>query len=117
MDSFSFNEVGELFNSKNKLKKELLQALLYCFFLKEKAGYAESFQPVIYSLKRFFDNKFVPEIKYQKQEVCYQEIESEFTGHLKVFLEGLFSTEAIFDQTTDYDFCKYCPYRKICQRF
>lgn len=117
VDSFSFNEVSELFNSKNKLKKELLQALLYCFFLKEKAGYAESFQPVIYSLKRFFDNKFAPEIKYQKQEVCYQEIESEFTSHLKVFLEGLFSTEAIFDQTTDYDFCKYCPYRKICQRF
>jgi CRISPR/Cas system-associated exonuclease Cas4 (RecB family) len=118
VESFSFDEVGELFDKdKDKPKKELLQALLYSFFLKEKTGCKEPVQPVIYSLKKFFDNKFSPEIKYQKQPVYYQDIEEEFTGHLKELIADIFSEETTFRQTSDIEFCRYCPFKKICQRF
>ncbi len=118
VESFSFSETGELFeNDKNKPKKELLQALLYSYFLKEVNGCAEPIQPVIYSLKNFFDDKFSPEIKLQKQPVYFQDIENEFIVELKKLVTDVFSTDTAFIQTSDTKFCKYCPYKQICQRY
>jgi len=118
VDTLSLNNVEELFErDRNKQKKELLQALLYSFFIKESTGSTELLQPAIYCLRKFFDNKFAPEIKYQKQPLYFQDIENEFIIELKALIRDILSGDTVFTQTTDTDFCKYCPYRKICQRY
>jgi hypothetical protein len=118
VDSFSFSDVKELFDrERNRPKKELLQALLYSFFLEESIDFGRPVQPVIYSLRKFFDEKFSPEIKFGRQPVSFREVEEDFILELKALLEEIFSTEISFFQTSDIAVCRNCPYNKICQKY
>jgi hypothetical protein len=40
----------------------------------------------------------------------------EFEARLKDLLEELFDPEQPFDQTTNIENCKFCPYKRICYR-
>jgi hypothetical protein len=40
----------------------------------------------------------------------------EFEHHLKILLEELYNPSIPFDQTTDIEQCKFCPYQRICYR-
>jgi len=118
VDSLSFNTVDELFVKENKKpKKEILQALLYSYILKNNLGGHYSYNPVIYSLRRLFDDRFNPEIKFGKENVNVQEIEVEFISKLKDLVSEIFSPDMKFSQTTDEKYCRYCPYNKICLRY
>ncbi len=118
VDSLSFNEVDELFEKdKEKPKKEILQALVYSLIFKKNTGASGEIQPAIYSLRKFFEENFSPEIKLGKNPLSFEEVEEEFTEKLKQLVEEIFSAETIYSQTPHENYCTYCPYNKICQRY
>ena len=118
VDSLSFKNLEELFEKDlKKHKKEILQALIYTCVLSRNKTNENEFQPVIYSLRKFFDETYSPEISWGKQDFSFQEIEAEFLGHLKGLVQEILSPENVFTQTPYVEKCQYCPYNKICQRY
>ncbi|UCG28427.1 MAG: hypothetical protein JSV24_03440, partial [Bacteroidales bacterium] len=47
----------------------------------------------------------------------FGQVEKEFRDHLKECLTELFDHGLPFSQTGDEEFCRLCPYRKICRRW
>ena len=118
VESFSFKEVEELFEKdKEKPKKEILQALIYCLIYKKNTEETGDLQPGIYSLRKLFDENFSPEIKRNYQSFSFQDIEEEFTEQLQNLVAEMLSESGRFYQTPHEKFCQYCPYNKICQRY
>lgn len=118
IESFAFEEVGQLFEKEiERPKKEIFQALLYCFILKENTGDEYPLKPVIYGLRELFKEKFSPEIKFNKENLYFQYIEAEFVNKLKILISEIFSSEYKFMQTPHEKICSYCPYNTICQRY
>lgn len=118
VESFSFKEVEELFEKdKEKPKKEILQALLYCMVYQKDTGEMADLQPSIYSLRELFKENFSPQIKRNFQTFSFQEIEEEFTPQLQNLVSEMLSESGRFYQTPHEKFCQYCPYNKICQKY
>jgi ATP-dependent helicase/DNAse subunit B len=118
VDSFSFKELDELFEKdKEKPKKEILQALIYCLIYKKSTGETTDLQPGIYSLRKLFDENFSPEIKRNYQSFSFQDIEEEFTELLQNLVAEMLSDTGWFYQTPHEKFCQYCPYNGICQKY
>ncbi|MBW6533474.1 MAG: PD-(D/E)XK nuclease family protein [Mariniphaga sp.] len=118
VDSFSFKELDELFEKdKEKPKKEILQALIYCLIYRKNTCETTDLQPGIYSLRKLFDENFSPEIKRNFQTFSFQEIEEEFTAQLQILMAEMLSESGRFYQTPHEKFCQYCPYNRICQKY
>lgn len=118
VDAFSFKTIDELFQKDvKKPKKEILQALIYTAVLHSNRPNEKDFQPVIYSLRKFFNDAHSPEIKWNNNDFSYSELKDEFLERLKMLAEEILSPANVFTQTTHEEKCQYCPYNKICQRF
>ncbi len=118
VESFTLNEVAELFEKDNdKPKKEILQALIYCHVFQNDSGVREDLQPAVYSLRKLFDEKFSPDLKMNKNPLLYQVVQQEFTEKLQELVAEIFSDEVQYYQTPHEKYCKYCSYNKICQRY
>lgn len=118
VEAFSFKTLEELFRKDvKKPKKEILQALIYTAVLHANRPNESDFQPVIYSLRKFFSDSHSPEIKWDKNDFSFPELKDEFLEELKMLTEEILSPENVFTQTTHEEKCQYCPYNKICQRF
>jgi CRISPR/Cas system-associated exonuclease Cas4 (RecB family) len=117
VSTLSFKSIAELFASEKKdPKKEILQALVYALILADETGEQEV-KPVIYSLRKLFDEKFNPNIRFENAEFSLAEIRQELVEHLKSLLAEIFSANNKFAQTPFPEHCKYCAYSKICMRY
>ncbi len=115
--SFSFSNIEELFErDKKDPKKEILQTLIYSWILAEEVK-TEAVQPTIYSLRKLFEENYSPHIKRDKLDFSFPDLKEEFVASLKELVNEIYSTENTFSQTSHTDKCKYCAYKKICQRF
>jgi CRISPR/Cas system-associated exonuclease Cas4 (RecB family) len=118
VDSFSFNEVKELFErDKEPSKKEILQALIYCYIYNGNLNDDAEMQPAIYSLRKLFDDNFSPEIKRNKSSFVYRDVESEFIENLQLLVSEIFSPDNHFNQTLNEKNCRYCSFSKICRKY
>src|SRR5690606_27156551 len=91
--SFSFKSVEELFKQNEKdPKKEILQALIYAWVFTENEK-IDHVQPAIYSLRKFFDENFNPNIRRDGREFYFQDVKDEFVENMKELLAEIFSTE------------------------
>jgi len=118
VESFSFKEVEELFEKdKEKPKKEILQALIYCLIYQRNTDETADLIPAIYSLRKLFDENFFAEIKRNFQSFSFQDIENEFAEQLQNLVSEMLSESGRFYQTPHEKYCQYCPYNKICQRY
>ena len=117
VDKLQIKTLEELFekDSKNH-KKEILQALIYTYIL-SKNKTDEKIQPVIYSLRKLFDENFSPEISWEKQDFNFSETADDFSRYLKSLIEEILSPQNVFTQTRQTEKCQYCPYSKICRRY
>ena len=73
--------------------------------------------PGLINRMNLFDPEFQFGLKFGKQYIT--DIDSfipEFEEHLKGLLEELFDPDIPFDQTTNLETCRYCPYQNICYR-
>lgn len=115
--STSFKTIEELFERDLKdPKKEILQALIYTWALSEESHNLD-IQPAIYSLRKLFEENFSPNIKWDKHDIVLDNLKEDLIINLKALVSEIYSVENTFKQTSHADKCKYCPYRKICQRF
>jgi CRISPR/Cas system-associated exonuclease Cas4 (RecB family) len=117
VSTLSFKSIDDLFASEKKdPKKEILQALVYALILADETGEQEV-KPVIYSLRKLFDEKFNPNIRFENAEFSLAEIRQELVEHLKNLLAEIYSANNAFVQTQFTEHCKYCAYSKICMRY
>jgi CRISPR/Cas system-associated exonuclease Cas4 (RecB family) len=115
--AFSFKTVEELFERDLKdPKKEILQALIYTWALSSESKDL-NIQPAIYSLRELFKENYSPNIKWNKNDFSFQELQEQLVSNLKELVSEIYSAENTFYQTSHTDKCKYCAYNKICQRF
>jgi hypothetical protein len=118
VNSLSFSNLEELFEyDKEKPKKEILQALIYCLVFSKENQLNNQLRPTIYGLKDIFSESFSPYIKRGKTELSFAEIQADFEYLLEDLLGELFSVDTVFYQTPHEKNCNYCSYNKICQRF
>ena len=118
VESFGLKELEELFEKdREKPKKEILQALIYCLIYKKNSSEEADLQPAIYSLRKLFEDNFSPEIKMNYKSLSFQDVEEEFTVKLKNLVAEVLSENGQFYQTPHEKFCRYCPYNRICQKY
>lgn len=116
VDKFSFGFVNDLFNrDEEKPKKEILQALIYSWVLSEQKKDIP-IQSAIYSLRKLFEKNFLPEVKWGKSTLNFNDISEEFEAELVKLIEEIYASENAFTQTQHHDKCKYCAYKGICRR-
>ena len=118
VESFSLNEVEELFEKdKEKPKKEILQALIYCHVFQQNSGVKGDLQPAVYSLRRLFDEKFSGDLKLNRTPLVYQEVQHEFLDNIQKLVTEIFTSDVQYYQTSHEKYCQFCSYNKICQRY
>ncbi|MFW5823177.1 MAG: PD-(D/E)XK nuclease family protein [Tangfeifania sp.] len=116
--SFTFKALDELFEKDlEKPKKEILQALIYSLVYKDEKEVGNDIQPAIYSLRKLFDEKFAPEIKYNSKPFAFQDLEQEFRSRMHDLVAEIYSASTTYSQTPHEKVCQNCPYNKICQRY
>jgi CRISPR/Cas system-associated exonuclease Cas4 (RecB family) len=131
-DELDFESVASLFSREGKRNKAAFQTLLYALLYverlpsggggavakgKELAAGKPKVVPGLINRMNVFDENFTFGLKVGKQQV--NDVETlfpEFKSGLKDLLEELFDPEQPFDQTTNTDNCKFCPYTQICYR-
>lgn len=130
--SLSLEEWDMLRKSDNKA---ILQTLLYCAFLSQAKGsstdrddqcISNRLYPAIYQLKSkgglmTSNNSFDPLVKLpveggKSTAQPYSEVEEVFQAFMTEVLTELFDFEKPFEQTTDNDACRYCPFALSCGR-
>ncbi len=118
VESFSMSEVGELFEKdKEKPKKEILQALIYCHIFQQNSEVEGDLQPAVYSLRKLFEENFSPELKMNRTPLVYQDVQEEFLENMQELITEIFSADLQYYQTSHVKYCQYCSYNKICQRY
>jgi CRISPR/Cas system-associated exonuclease Cas4 (RecB family) len=122
-DKLNFESVDSLFTRDGKRNKAAFQTLLYALlykknFLKGFNGSSDvKLVPGLINRMNLFDEGFSFGLKVGKEQVTDVEtILPEFEVRLKELFEDLFDPESSFDQTTDLENCRFCPYGQICYR-
>ena len=96
-------------------RKEIFQTLIYSDILCHTTE-NEAIYPAIYKLDDLFNEDFVPNVIFRGEKLLFHAVKEEFRTLFAEVLSEIFSTENIYDQTTDSKKCSYCAYNKICRR-
>jgi hypothetical protein len=121
-DKLSFDSIASLFLRDSKRNKAAFQTLLYALlyrnnFLTGRGGDHVQLVPGLINRMNLFDEDFSFGLKIGRDQITdVNGILPEFEIHLKNLFNDLFNPEQQFDQTTDLENCKFCPYTAICYR-
>lgn len=119
-DKGIFSSIDELFDPKKCDKtKEVFQIFSYCFALKQQEGYVD-IKPELWFVRNTAAN-YLPNVTYKKSKelievVSFNQWENDFTEKLRGLAADIFDNRRPFNQTSDKDKCKKCPYSSICGR-
>jgi len=131
-DELDFESIASLFSREGKRNKAafqtLLYALMYVYSVSAKGGEGAEYSagngqrsqrvvPGLINRMNLFDEDFEFGFKVGRQSVDdVAVLFPEFKEKLKELFEELYDRDQPFDQTTNLDNCKFCPYREICYR-
>jgi CRISPR/Cas system-associated exonuclease Cas4 (RecB family) len=118
-DKLDFESVESLFVRDGKDRnKAAFQTLLYAWLYVKCLNPPDGpVVPGLLSSKIIFDDEKEFGLKMNKQLITdVRPHLPEFEARLRELLEELFNPEQPFDQTTNTENCKYCPYKRICYR-
>jgi CRISPR/Cas system-associated exonuclease Cas4 (RecB family) len=117
-DRLDFESIASLFSRDGKRNKAAFQTLLYALLYKTNASQATyRIIPGLINRMNLFDEDFRFGLKMGKNFVeDVDPLLPEFEQQLKGLLEELYNPSIPFDQTTDLEQCKFCPYQRICYR-
>jgi CRISPR/Cas system-associated exonuclease Cas4 (RecB family) len=122
-DELAFDSVASLFSREGWRNKAAFQTILYALLYvnsRPANGSVKGYQRVVPGLinrMNVFDEGFTFGLKVGKQEVKdVEELFPEFKARLKALLDELFDPAIPFDQTSETDNCKFCPYTQVCYR-
>jgi ATP-dependent helicase/DNAse subunit B len=111
-----FKEFSEFYDrEKEKRPKEIFQTLVYSEIYLRSQGNVP-LQPAIYKIDEFFNDEFRPGIRQNDQIVKYQDVADDFVKSLESLLEEIFSADHLYEQTSNINHCRLCPYNSICRR-
>ncbi len=114
--NLKFRDFSEFYeHGKKNRPKEIFQTLVYSEIYTRCKGVQPIF-PSIYKIDEFFGDEFHPEVRRNGNMVDYREIADEFRQSLHLLFEEIFSGQDLYEQTSDIDKCRTCPYNKICRR-
>jgi hypothetical protein len=114
-----FSGFEELFSPEEgkKLKKEILQALLYSLLYKVTLQPEASITPGLFSLRNIFGDAFDPNIYIGKSPISdIKLVENDFNTNLKQLLTEIYNPNIAFERTKDLKRCENCTYKIICHR-
>lgn len=117
----SFKAVDRLFDrNENGRNKAGFQTLLYAWLVKDLFP-EEHIIPGLYVMKNLFNDEFDPAFYIgqrsdKKRLDSFSDVEHEFGSLLLQTVTDLFDPDIAFVQTENEDNCKYCDYRRICNR-
>jgi hypothetical protein len=116
-----FESIASLFSREGKRNKAAFQTLLYALMyvnsLGPNGGTDRRVVPGLINRMNLFDEGFTFGLKVGKHPVDNVAVLfPEFTERLKHLFEELFDPSQVFDQTTNIENCRYCPYSQICYR-
>ncbi|MFZ6012623.1 MAG: PD-(D/E)XK nuclease family protein [Bacteroidota bacterium] len=119
-DELDFDSVASLFARDGRRNKAAFQTLLYALLYKSHAVHGESrfrIIPGLINRMNLFDDSFTFGLKVGRQHVNDVEpLLPEFRQRLEELFNDLFDPAQPFDQTSDTEACKLCPYTSICYR-
>ncbi|MCF8346261.1 MAG: PD-(D/E)XK nuclease family protein, partial [Bacteroidales bacterium] len=116
-----FLSVASLFDKENgRRSKEAFQALVYAL-LYAYVHPGVPLKPGLYITRRMFEEGYDPAFYYgdgrAKQLLeDYSEVAGEFEERLTDLLAEIFDPAVPFGQTAISEHCKYCDFKKICDR-
>ncbi|HEX8037858.1 MAG TPA: PD-(D/E)XK nuclease family protein, partial [Chryseosolibacter sp.] len=129
-DELEFQSISSLFSRDGKRNKAAFQTLLYALmYVKSgrrngtqgathsKDSPARKVVPGLINRMNLFDDDFEFGLKVDRTPVDdVRSMFPEFEENLKALFEELYDPKQVFDQTTNTENCKLCPYRQICYR-
>lgn len=117
VNRLNFKNLSDIFerHAKNP-QKEIFQALIYSFILKKFYYPDHKINPAIYGLRKLYEQKFDPYIKYDGRSLDFEYLSDDFEDMLKVLISEIFSPDTEFNRTDHDDHCRICSYKNICHR-
>lgn len=123
-DKLNFESVASLFSRESDRNKAAFQTMLYALlykknFLMQPSEHTANVKliPGLINRMNLFDDGFSFGLKAGKDPVTDAEVFlPEFEMRLRLLFEELFDPAIPFDQTTELENCKTCPYTQICYR-
>jgi len=117
-DRLDFDNVPSLFSRDQNRNKAAFQTMLYALLYKTNApNEGDKIVPGLINRMNLFDKNFQFGLQVGKTYVGdVDPLLGEFEQHLRMLLEELFDPEVPFDQTTEIEICRFCPYEGICYR-
>ena len=101
---------------KKKIKKEILQALVYGYILKSESYHHSEIGATIYAILKLRDESFNPVIRINNQPLQMSEVFEESGVSIKAIISEIYSENTVFGQTEFRERCEYCPYKGICRK-
>lgn len=118
-DQLKYKDFEGLFSQEGKdQNKALIQTLFYTYVY-EKAKGVQHVEPHLYTVKDFKSGTLFSEKRKGGMQLSDQNLDyfkEQFELKLSEKLNEMFDVNFPFVQTTNLDTCKYCPFKKICQR-
>jgi hypothetical protein len=121
-DKLDFDTIESLFSREDTRNKAAFQTLLYALLYKRTFGSngksnGERIVPGLINRLNLFDEEFTFGLKSNKEYVTDVEpLLPEFEARLTDLFIELFNPDVPFDQTSELENCKICPYSKLCYR-
>jgi hypothetical protein len=118
-DETEFESLASLFETSKKGNKAAFQTLLYALLYRVNhpaAGRRKVVPGLINRNYMLGDGGFGFKLKKAAGVVDANELMPEFEAQLKILLNDIFNPDTVFDQTSETEFCKLCPYKSICYR-
>ena len=106
-----------MFGEADERISNIFQTLLYSMMLHKRRGCDA--KPSLYYASKMLSDDYSPEIlNTETGEIVerYSAHAEEFEANLSQVLEELFDYDKPFRQVEDVNMCKYCDYKRICQR-
>lgn len=118
-DQLKYKDFEGLFSQEGKdQNKALIQTLFYTYVY-EKAKGVQHVEPHLYTVRDFKSGTLFSEKRKGGMQLSDQNLDyfkEQFELKLSEKLSEMFDVNFPFVQTTNLDTCKYCPFKKICQR-
>ena len=100
-------------NSKDKIKKAIIQIFLYCNFYNYKNKTDRRIKPLIYTVKDLSQ----AEIKIGRNIVDdYRDYNDDFMQNMRCKIDEMFNEDIPFMQTENDKSCQYCKYKDFCRK-
>ena len=111
-----FTAVEKLFERGwHNRSSEAFQTLIYCWLF-DKTDPVNPTIPGLYDIRGMYDEGFSPEFLMNRIKITdFRDLKEEMEANLQELLEEIFNINIPFQQVSEPNICKRCPYNNICK--